>query len=334
MRSVRVLDVPVGNKFAMIALATVSTPEILFPLWFDGTLWALSRPLLEFDSTWRSWLGLRADELANSNLFLVATTPSKAPEILDEEHQRLERKARFVFLALAIAGLYLERPGLVLQGSRLQEPFGLQIRSVHDTMPIFRLEGSQRMAITLPRLLIAARMAWHMRDLTGRRPVPRLWRGIRSLISGIEARAGEDRLHGFVRALEAVTEPPRGEGERKFVHRCSTFAGRQERDRELLRELFRLRSAAEHLHNVPSALVTHPLYERERIALYRTEQAEVLARFVYVTILSSDELTALFADDGWLDQLWALPDDEVSKFWGPSINLHKIPPPALRLDQV
>ena len=116
------------------------------------------------------------------------------------------------------------------------------------------------------------------------------------------------------------------------MHRCTTFAGRQERDRESLRELFRLRSAVEHLHDVPSVLAAHPSYERERIALQRTEQAEVLARFVYVTILSSDELTAFFADDAWLDQLWAMGDDEASKFLGATIDLHAIPAPPLRLD--
>ena len=115
------------------------------------------------------------------------------------------------------------------------------------------------------------------------------------------------------------------------MHRPATFAGRQERDRELLRELFRLRSATEHLHDVPSVLATHPLYERERTALRRT-QTEVLARFVYVTILSSDELTAFFADDAWLDQLWAMRDDEAGKFWGPTIDLHTIPAPPLHLD--
>jgi hypothetical protein len=83
----------------------------------------------------------------------------------------------------------------------------------------------------------------------------------------------------------------------------------------LLRELFRLRSATSIFMTCRPCSRPIFLYERERIALQRT-QAEVLARFVYVTILSFDELTAFFADDAWLYQLWATRDDEASKFWG------------------
>jgi hypothetical protein len=276
MQGMQVLDIPIGNKFAMVAVTTEPRPpEVLLPLWFDGGLWAVSRPPLALDATWKRWLGLRAEELDKSNLFLIATSPSGTPEILDDEHERLERVARFAFLALAIQGLYIERPGLILQGSRLANPFGLQVRSVHDTMPVFRLEGSERMPLTMQRLVAAGRMAWHMREIASRKQVPRLWKGVRSLTFGIQSRAGEDRLHAFVRALEAVIKPPQGRSERIFVHRCQTFTGRQDQNRGLLRELYRLRSAAEHLHDMSSVLTGHE-FDRERIALQRTEQAEVI----------------------------------------------------------
>jgi hypothetical protein len=303
---VKILQIPAGHKFAVVAVETApSPPEILFPLQFDGGLWALSRAPFHFDEVWQRWLGLRADDLKRSNLFLIANAPSENPKLLDDENQKLERSARFVFLALAIEGLYLERAGLILQGGMLADSIGPEIRSVHDTSRVYRLEGSANLKLSAPVLVRAAHIATNMQRLLQTRPVPRLWKGVMSLITALESRAGADRIHGFVRALDAIAKPPQGEGERKFVHRCSMFAGRSDTSRNLLRELYQLRSAAEHLNDFQSVLDGYPFHERERIALQRTEQAEILARQVYVRILSSDELTGLFSDDPWLDRFWA-----------------------------
>ena len=150
-----------------------------------------------------------------------------------------------------------------------------------------------------------------------------------SLISAVEAKSGDQRLHGFVRAVEAVTKSPQGEGKRKFVHRGSVFAGRRDKDRELLDELYRLRSAVEHLNDSISVLGAYDVLYRNQIELHRAVQSEVLARSVYVRILASDETTTLFSDDAWLDQFWAMRDDQTAAFWGSPVDLPSIPPPAI-----
>lgn len=303
------------------------------PLRFDGSLWALSRSPFDIDEVWQGWLGLRTEHFLRSNLFLIATGPSKSPGLLDAENVVLERSVRFLFLALIIEGLYLERAGLILQGNRLADPIGFQVRAVHDTTRAFRLEGSATsLELSMKPLVRAAQVSSNMQLLLDMKPVPRLWRGVMSLISAFEARAGLERLHRFVRALEAITKSPRGEGERKFVHRGSIFAGRSESNRSLLRELYRLRSASEHLNDFQSVLEGYPWYEQEQIALHRAEQAEVLARHVFIQILSSERLTRLFSEDAWLDQFWALPDDQTSAFWGDPLDLSSIPLPPFRFD--
>ena len=63
-----------------------------------------------------------------------------------------------------------------------------------------------------------------------------------------------------------------------------------------------------------------------RVAMQRAVQAELLAKFVYGTILRSDLMTSLFSNDGWLHEFWALKDHELTKFWGATVDLHEIDP--------
>lgn len=333
---VKSLEIPPNYKFALVAIETAPTPpETFFPLRFDGGLWATSRTPFQMDDVWKKWLGLQADNFDRSNLYLLATVPSKAPGVLDDESQALERTARFLFVSLLIEGLYLERAGLILHGAKLPEPIGIQIRSIRDTLRAYRAEGYITMELSLPVLLRAARIAANMERLFQKashrnanpfsKPICRLWKGVMSLISAVEAKSGDERLHRFVRAVEAVTKSPQGEGKRKFVHRGSLFAGRRETDRKLLEELYLLRSATEHLNDSVSLLSAYEFHERNRIALQRAVQSEVLARSVYVRILASDEMTTLFSDDAWLDQFWAMRDDQTGELWGNPVDLHSIP---------
>lgn len=298
------LPFPPDSKFAIVSLTVHSAPpEILFPLSLDGTSWALSESPFEMDATWRGWLGLRTDSFSKANLYLLVVRHSEKPGILDEESEALERQARFTYLGLAIQGVQFARTGLIVQGSctAIDE---FQVRHIGDTSRMHHLRGARSAPLDDATLVRAGLISGALEKLRSTTPRPRLWKGVRSFVSAIESRDGADRLHGFVRSLEAIVKSPQGKGKRSFSRRCQTFAGGAEVE-NVLAQLYDLRSAAEHLNGFDAVLAEFYPPDREHVAWRRAFQAEVLARFVYRRVLTSPRLTDLFFDDRKIDKFWA-----------------------------
>jgi hypothetical protein len=85
----------------------------------------------------------------------------------------------------------------------------------------------------------------------------RVIRGLDALLGGLK-QTGQDRLHQFVRSLEALIFPDVGDTKRQFTHRCQTFARAAEDTRSLLQEAFDMRSDIEHLHEWDEAVQNYP----------------------------------------------------------------------------
>gem|GEM_PF-3508125 len=305
--------------------------QVLLPLRFDGQLWAISRAPFDIDQGWQKWLGLRADTFRDSNLFLLATAPSQTPAVLDAEHQALERSVRLLYVALTVIGLRPSQAGLIIQGVRLPEPRGFEIQSVSETSRIFGLARRPSVSLDERSFVTAAQMATSIEKLNAREERPRLLKGLRSLVSGLETNYGEERLHAFVRALDAVVKLPPGKGMAEFAARCITFAGRNTATEKTLRELYRLRNAAEHVNDFKAVLSDYIAPERESVALQRVLQSEVLASTVYTRILSSDRLTERFSDNAWLDELWSRPADQRDELWNGTVDIEGLERPQMDL---
>ena len=92
----------------------------------------------------------------------------------------------------------------------------------------------------------------------------RVVRGLVTLFNGLRE-TGQDRLHQFVRSLEALILPDIGRTEKQFVHRCQTFARAGDDTRDLLVEAFAMRSDTEHLNPWDEAVQTYPADQREDV---------------------------------------------------------------------
>jgi hypothetical protein len=174
-------------------------------------------------------------------------------------------------------------------------------------------------------------MASNIARLVDKKERPRLVKGLRSLVFGLETDYGEERLHAFVRSLDAVVKLPHGKGNTEFAKRCGMFAGRKNNVLQILRELYLLRNAAEHVNDFKAVFADRIEPDRESVALQRVLQAEVLANSVYFRILSSDNMTACFSDDAWLDELWSKTDNELDAFWGGPIDIETVPKLHMKL---
>src|SRR5207249_7679539 len=83
-----------------------------------------------------------------------------------------------------------------------------------------------------------------------------LRRGLKVLFDGtLMPNKDGDRLHQFVRAVEALVKPEPEKTRNQFAHRISqTFTLANDETRAILLQLFDLRSYVEHMHWVIDAL--------------------------------------------------------------------------------
>jgi hypothetical protein len=142
----------------------------------------------------------------------------------------------------------------------------------------------------------------------------RLFRGWWALTTALQQFYAGDRIHGFVRALEALIYPAIGKTEKQFVHRCSLFAAPsagKNAARQALEEAYKMRCDVEHVHLWDRSLTQYPLSDREDIAYWRTRQMESLACLAYAKIFAASSLHQHFQTDAALDQFWGKPEDEV-----------------------
>ena len=95
----------------------------------------------------------------------------------------------------------------------------------------------------------------------------RVTRGLITLLKGLKERSGQDRLHQFVRSLEALILPDKGETKKKSVDCCQTFVRAGRDPQALLREAFDMRSDTEHLHSWEKSVQGHPPDQRKDVWL-------------------------------------------------------------------
>jgi len=316
------LRVAVGEKFSCFAFSRCAVGDDLGDGLALGNGLAVGRTLgLDIGQHWPAWLGsLAMDEMREISFVIHATAPAAHPEVLDGENQALTRACDYVWYGLLLQGVPSYMEGFTLTGANVAgeiqvRQFG-HVRDYEPTyeMPEFRLDaGAAKLAALLGERL--GRI-----DVLGSPPWGRLRRGLRALFRGSKEGDGGDRLHEFVRALEAVVRPDIGNTRNQFAHRAQTFATASPRARESLLQIFDLRSHVEHMHLAIAALEGA---EKDRIAVanHRTRQVDALARFVFRHVLESDALLEIFRTEEGIERFWALPDDERTRAWGARLDL-------------
>ncbi len=147
---------------------------------------------------------------------------------------------------------------------------------------------------------------------------------LNALFNGLK-QAGQDRLHQFVRSLEALILPDIGKTEKQFAYRCQTFARAGDDTRTLLLEAFDMRSDTEHLSPWEEAVQKYPADQREDVCWHRTRQIEHLACDAYSRLLRDAALRAHFRTEAAIATFWKLPDDQRRTLWGKPLDITKEP---------
>lgn len=317
--------IPSNNKFCCIALqnAGCETRDSCIQLQ-DGLSVHTSSPL-ELAKHWQEWLGtIRSKYLHDSNFVILACVPSKSPRVAeDDEHKKLEQIAYGFLYALFMQGVPQYEGGLVVSGTSIES--GIEAHSVGDLKRFYPILGVQPNYILNQSINTAGTVAKGIRYIFSEASsFERIKRGIHAWIRAIQEHQAQNRLHQFVRSVEALVKPEISRTQRQFSHRCQTFVGAYDQAHTLLGEFYDLRSASEHMNGWESYLEQTPEADRERYASLRAYQAELLASQVYTRLLSNGTLLRQFETDESIESFWTLQDHERKAFWGDPIDLEAL----------
>lgn len=309
------------SKFALLAVNNVyaDLPAAAFQL-SDGT-WVMPGVPIADLGIWKEWIGsLRMERLGRANVVLFVEEPSSNPEILDAVHQRLKKGLSRLFYMLHLrAGVEIAEGADLLCGSSENGVPG--IRQMSEMPTFHQSKGWTRAPITQAWLedslvLRAGVVAMDAEKTKFRRVI----RGLNTLFNGLKE-TGQDRLHQFVRSLEALILPEIGKTEKQFVHRCQTLARAGDDTRALLKEAFAMRSGTEHLNPWDHAVQSYPADQREDVCWHRTRQIEHLACNAYSRLLRNDALRQHFETEAAIAAFWKLQDEQRRAIWGKPLDI-------------
>jgi len=312
------------SKFALIALKEAYVelpinPDVKQRL-SDGTVVMAGMPV-DIDTGWRELIGsIRHESLTKANFGLMYSESSSNPEILDRQHLEVEKKIEHLFHLLQLSGRCEYQEGNLVVGSLYNGKS--EIRRMSEISQFHITHGDRPLPISIDRLEAAVKAYSGLKNIElYDRSFKRIKRGLRALMEGLQKYNGEDRLHEFVRSLEALILPDIGKTKRQFVHRCRTFVKPTKKLPLILEEAYEMRSMATHLNDWEKAMESYSPDLRERTALCRTLQVERLACFCYSRLLDDQDLRNHFINENELEIFWKLQDHQRSRIWGNQFSL-------------
>ena len=249
MRKAPPVDYPFQekSKFALLTLNNVYTDLPAEACQLPNGTWTMPGLPVPDLGIWKEWLGsIRLKRLGGANLVLFVEEPSDNPRSLDNVHQRLTKDLSWLFQMLHLrAGIEADSADLLCGSSVNGVP---EIRQMSQMPTFYQSTGYTRAPITRSwiedGLLLREGAAAMEAD---KKQFRRVIRGLNTLFKGLKE-TGQDRLHQFVRSLEALVLPDIGKTSKQFAHRCQTFSRAGSDTRELLLETYAMRCATEHLN--------------------------------------------------------------------------------------
>jgi hypothetical protein len=214
------------GKFALVAVENVYTA---FPddqdykhQLSDGT-WICARVPVTIDTHWKEWIGtIRLERLENSNLIMIVSEGSANPQLLDEHHEKLKKRLSQTFSLLQLCGVLEYGGANLLCGSFFNGKS--EIRQMSEFPFFYQTMGYSRTPVTIKHLEKAVQLRKALEEMdSSPEDFKRLKWGWRVLMDGLQKEHGEERIHQFVRSLEALILPEVGKTKRQFTHRCQTI---------------------------------------------------------------------------------------------------------------
>ena len=313
-----------GEKFSCIAFENLRIDDsISKPLSLGDGIWILPKHPFSLDKHWREWIGkIKAEKVDRCNLFFLAAIASERPEVLDGENQMLQRRLSRLLYGLLLQGIPDHIDGFVLTGAQLSD--GSHIRQYGEMRDYYNSKPKNRVTVNESLCRQAKVFEERYACIEDSSDYARVKRGMRALLRAISEPNIQERIHEYVRALEAVAKPEVGKSTTQFTHRCLTFALASIATRAVLKECYNIRSAVEHMNFVDDVFSGCSSSEIPLRIEQRVRQIEKLATSVYLRLTTSPKHSKIFETDTAIDNFWSKPDDERHTLWGQPVDISVI----------
>ena len=311
--------IEIGEKFALLLSHLYPIEGLIVPLQLNDQIWVFPSVPVTITEFWEEQLGSWIiDSLSKSNFCLVAKRHSDQPSVLDDINESLLECVEKIFECIMYQGIPNVEYIYSFSGSNVSGK--IDIRKFVQFDRIYPTEKSKPSRVTLHTLKQAIFMnkLYHCIFYTNKK-YQRLQSGLHSLHRAIREDYLDFRIHEYVRALEALVKPRYGRTKDDFVYRCQTLAKACPAAPDILKDIYNLRSANEHLNDW---LV--PVDGSLRKANERLWQAENLTLRSYSKLLCNPSLLNRFQDDKAIDIFWSLPCHERKIEWNNPVDLRKL----------
>lgn len=326
--------VPSGHNFACLSLKNVFCKYDGYPIQLPAGLSVHVRPKAAIGTSWlgmlntidRDVLGsFNHDKMINSNFLIVAIAPSEIADQLSKQNKELICRTIQLFHAILMHKIPFHEDGIVISGTNSSgklDPHSLQRIPTYcwfdENLPVDDPHDIDERIIRSAG--VVGEGIYFVESQHG--SFERVKRGIAAWVRAAKEQEYYNRLHEFVRAIEALLRPAKSKTEKQFAERCKMLAG--DSSETIVRELFVLRSAVEHLNEAECELANISPSKRKSHVRLRARQAEFLAGQSYIRLLSNRQLLEKFRRDDSIDEFWKLPDVERQTIWGSPINISSL----------
>lgn len=317
------MEIRNNYKFAAIAFSR-STSVLKSRTKVGEGLFFLPQLPFEVDSKWQEWLGqLRSDEILRANLVLFATGPSANPGVFDVENQKLQRAILKLLYSLLVLGIPSYANMNVLQGANQD---GCITVSQVARMPTFYVGSGSSPYVVNDDVVAQTRRIFESMETIYSLPgkFVQLTRGLKAFLQAMAEENDYDRLHQFIRSIDALLMTDKGQGKKQFKDRCRTFTLCARELEQVLDSMYELRGRVEHLRDWHDLFQKSNDQERLSTANRRTRQAEALSRHVYKEILATPTLLNIFEGNQSIIEFWRLPEDERARVWSNKFDLDSV----------
>lgn len=342
-------DLQPNEKFACIILKNPGFHGSGFqtqqPQHLGDGCWLSRRPPFPLtqglNQSWRDDLGkIVCNAIQQSTFVLTAKASSSQTDIRNDEDEILNRHVNYLLWGFAITagvpcmdqfGSYFLAGFSTTPKVKISTPdvkvvrdFGTLARFIptRGSMPPLVRPADSADAMHFVQRLKATDLQRRQNNLS----YYRLANGLGALLDAMREERMLAKHHQYVRAIESFL-PPSVFGMDDF----SKFAGRllqtDNRNKEVLKQIYDMRSAAEHHRPFDSGKPMTGVANAEAVAERLTRQAEAFARELFRRFLCADrDFLKHFENDQALESLWS--DDHGCKLtdaWGnPLFNIHAI----------
>jgi hypothetical protein len=304
-----------GEKYALLGLSVKVTHPDIAALDLGPGFQIIDGASFKVPGEWRDWLGtIRVEEVEACDVFIAAKLMSAAPDVLDGENIQLNQRVWSFYRGLLLSSTFAtaEKP-VILSGSCRDGEAGL--RQIQDLDVPIPNDFRPYPDVMPENFREAATIAGQLERLSATRQGSNRWRFNRVLQLYAQTRTERDileRIHQYTRCIDGFITTGPGQGRKDFKGRTELFIGPHHR--ELMGEIYDVRSSVEHLHE---DRYLDPLARETQIDLTKKEAiVEHIARKALARIVHHDGLWQHFTNKAALAAFWAKPAAERQAIWG------------------